>query len=207
MFRNTLEKDLIKRINLVLLISGGVIVLTLALITISRFGDSDEDIMSWISMYAGEGALRFSENAWGLNITSNGDTCFSFIKEVLGLDTFTDTLERRDHYSSILKIPTTIFYTYIGDWYIDLGLIPTSILSFLISIIINKFLKKAIIKKELRLNELFVICVITLILTFGFTYYVVKTYGSQLELIRCFLFVYIISCFSKKYNGRLVSMK
>lgn len=201
-FKNSMGKALVKRINLYLIVGVGIVVLTLALITISRFGESDEDIMSWIAMYAGEGPLRFSEYAWNLNVTSEGDTCFSFFKQMLGMDTFTSNIDRRNHYALVLKIPTTIFYTFVGDWYIDLGFFPTLILCLCISYVLYKILKKITTRGTIQLTGIAILSIACLVFVFGFTYYSIKTYTVQMDIVRSFVLLFGIKLFSNKYKAK-----
>lgn len=201
-FKNSMEKTLVKRINLYLIIGAGTVILTLALITISRFSESDEDIISWIAMYAGEGPLRFSEYAWNLNVTSEGDSCFSLFKQMLGMDTFTSNIDRRDHYASVLKIPTTIFYTFVGDWYIDLGFFPTLILCLCISYVLYKILKKITTRGTIQLTSIATLSIACLVFVLGFTYYSIKTYTVQMDIVRSFVFLFGVKLFSNKYKAR-----
>lgn len=199
-FKNSLSQSRVRLINIILLSSVSLIAVTLFYITVSRFGDTNMDLLTWFSLYAGEGPLRFAEYAWPLTQTSNGDTCFSLIKEFLGFDTFSDSLVRREHYSMVLKIPTTIFYTYIGDWYIDLGPILTLLLSIGISVLIKKQCKR-LVDREYKsgLGFVFFICFISLIFSFGFTYYVAKSYSTQLEVLRIALLILLYNWYQKTH--------
>lgn len=200
LFKSTLDIKTVKRLNVVILVAISGIVLLFALITISRFGDSDEDVMSWVSMYAGEGALRFSENAWNLTKTSNGDMCFSLVKQFFGFDTITDNNIRRDFYETRLGIPTIIFYTFLGDWYIDLGIVPTVLLSCLMFFCLMRIIKKAIQRNCFNLMQILTLAILVRILAFGFMYYSEKTYGAQLDIIRSFILMWLIIKFGGKNN-------
>lgn len=201
LFKSSLDVNTVKRLNIAILSAVGGIILLFALITISRFADTKDDVFSWISMYAGEGALRFSENAWDLSKTSNGDMCFSLIKQILGFDTFTDNNLRRDFYEVRLRIPTKIFYTYIGDWYIDLGLVPTVLLSCIMSYCIMRIIKNAIFRECFSLMQVLILAVLVQIIAFGFTYYSAKTYTVQLDLLRTFLVLWVLLAVGKR-QGR-----
>lgn len=154
--------------------------------------NTQTDIWTWISLYLGEGSLRFSQYVWNLNTTSAGDTCFSFIKDLLGLETFTDNTSRRDFYEVRLGIPTSIFYTMIGDFYQDLGFVGTIILVIIIYIILNKMLQRIVNKHSFTFVSLFFISIFTLIFLHGFMYYIFKQYSLQMNLFLSFILIYFL---------------
>lgn len=195
---------LLNRIKLIIkntaLAVGTVFILFLILITVSRFNDltGDSDILTWLSLYTGEGCIRFSQYAYDLTETSNGDNCFSLFKNVLGLDTFTDLGERRDYYEMKLGIPTIIFYTFIGDWYIDLGFWGTICLCIIVSMCLSRLLKNIVKKSILTLVDLLIISVFALMFMFGFMYFSIKNYYMQLFLAYSFLLLYVFRFISKR---------
>ena len=199
-FRPSLNIFIKRRIDISLLSIGGLLVLFLSYITISRFSDmnTQTDIWTWISLYLGEGSLRFSQYVWNLNTTSAGDTCFSFIKDLLGLETFTDNTSRRDFYEVRLGIPTSIFYTMIGDFYQDLGFVGTIILVIIIYIILNKMLQRIVNKHSFTFVSLFFISIFTLIFLHGFMYYIFKQYPLQMNLFLSFILIYFLGKSEKR---------
>lgn len=85
--------------------------------------------------------MKFCENIWSNTVYQNGDNTISIFKEILGFDTFTDIDEKRDFYLMKGGAPTNIFYTMIGDFVYDFGLIVTGIVSIIIAILINMYFK------------------------------------------------------------------
>lgn len=162
------------------------IAVLLTYITVSRYDSMNSDtmdIMTWVSLYLGEGNLRFSQYVWDIDAISYGDTCFSGVKTLLGLDTFTDNDMRRAHYEPILKIPTNIFYGYVGDFVIDLGKLGALIFNILCSILSMKILKKIDIQGYLSGSQFFILLLISNMIAFGFMYFVYKIYVVQIGLL------------------------
>lgn len=60
-----------------------------------------------------------------------GDNSFALFKNLLGMDTITDLEERREYYELHLGIPNRIFYSFIGDFFFDLGKYLTLIFTFI----------------------------------------------------------------------------
>jgi oligosaccharide repeat unit polymerase len=175
-----------KIVNVSMLMLSIIVVLFLTYITVSRYELREnavaDNIFTWISLYTGEGPLRFAQYLPNLDANTNGDTCFSFFKDLLGLDTFDNLDERRFYYQNKLGIPTYIFYTFIGDWYIDLGIFGALIFSIILYWGQMSLYKKITIRKYITLTDLFVLSSLSLIFMFGFMYYAFKTYNTSLDL-------------------------
>lgn len=193
LFKNSLSRSIFKKITMTLFACSLVIILLLSYITLSRFGDSKMDILSWLSLYAGEGCMRFSEYAWNISDTTNGDTNFSLIKSIFGFDTFTDSIERRDYYNMRLHVPTHIFYTFIGDLYFDLGLVGTFIFVCLFSYTTHVLIKNILLKKSISILSVFVISYIALLIVLGFTYNISKTFESQVKFVVIIIILLLIN--------------
>ena len=162
------------------------IVVLLTYITVSRYDgmNSDSmDIMTWVSLYLGEGCLRFSQYVWNMDAISYGDACFSGVKSILGMETFTDNEIRRLHYEPILKIPTNIFYTYVGDIVIDFGKGIAFLLNLLCSFFTLKILKRVDKQGYINGTQFFILLIISNMIAFGFMYYVYKIYVIQIGLL------------------------
>lgn len=201
LMKNGLDQRIRKRISIFGISSFLIIFILLAAITIGRLNDlsNDYNAQSFLSLYSGEGCIRFSQYIWNLNSSSNGDTCFSLIKNTLGFDTFTDNFARRTFYEQQFRIPTYIFYTYIGDLYQDLGRYGTIIFCFLSYFVLSHFLLKCNKKSGCSFTTLFLISIFLQTFIFGFMYYNFKTYNDQLQLIVPIIFFLI---FDKSFKVR-----
>lgn len=197
MCKNTLSKTLNRRITV---FSGGLLAVVgmfLIAITISRFssGNSSVDILTWISLYSGEGVLRFSEYIWDLDQVSYGDTNFSFVKSCLGLDTFTINDMRREYYALKFNIPTHIFYTYIGDMTMDLGKPLTLVFFIAISSMINSTIRKSLNRGYYTYTSLYWLSVYSLMIIFGIMYFFCKTYYTEMRVFIDFILIWIMQRF------------
>ena len=183
--KNMIETKVRKRILIFAFSVILIVVSALLLITIARFDNisSDYSMGGFVTLYSGEGCLRFSQYIWDLNVTSNGDTCFSFFKYILGFDTYTDNFLRRLHYESIFKIPTYIFYTFVGDFYQDLGIVGTILFCIFLAYFLKKIIFMNVKNKGLSLLPFFILTIFLQIYLFGFMYYNFKTFNDQLQLI------------------------
>lgn len=185
-YKNSLDKNTYRKVLLIGTWSGGLLVALLALISLSRFAGLSRDVTmsEWLSLYMGEGIVRFSDNVWDLTRTSDGDTSFSLIRSLLGLDTFTDYYERRDYYEMYFGIPTNIFYTFVGDWYQDLGRFLTPVLCVAVSFVEYKILRKTCKNQVIGMGSVLFLGLISYFVMFGFMYFVFKVYGSQITILQ-----------------------
>lgn len=186
----------------ILLFGGGIVVCSIVLlflITISRFNNNDLsiNIWEWISLYTGEGPMKFCENIWSNTVYQNGDNTISIFKEILGFDTFTDIDEKRDFYLMKGGAPTNIFYTMIGDFVYDFGLIVTGVVSIIIAILINMYFKYIIKRGYVTIASLFTLGLILLSLEFGFMYFCFKQNNVQHSLIYSIVFLLLYRLLKK----------
>lgn len=191
-----------KKIEIAFGIGGGSLILLLAIITISRFSYSGSgDITSvwvWVSLYIGEAPIRFCQYMWTITTTGNGDNTFSLLKEVLGLNPIIDMEQRRAFYEAKLGIPNNIFYTIIGDFYVDLGRVGTLVYCVCYSFLLNLYIKYIINKRYLSLSSFFILSLILLSSEFGIMYFAFKLYMIQVYLVPSFVLLVVYYLFTNK---------
>lgn len=185
-FRPFLDYRICRVIKYIGVSVGGLLLLIIIVTTLVRYNDKDNvsiDIWTWVSLYTGEGHLRFAEIIWGkLKIWSVGDNCFALIKDILGFPTFTDNWSRREYWEIRQGIPTYIFYTYIGDWVADLGYLLTFVWCFVIQKI-QFFLLPSKSKNTITIEKLILLLLIWQFFYLGFTFYIYKPYAVQLNVL------------------------
>lgn len=176
-----------------------VFVLFLAVITVNRYSISDFNgsLFSWITLYTGEGPLRFAQYVFDLSNHTNGDYCFSIVRHFLGLDSITDLSTRDAVYGYRLGIPVNIFFTYVGDIVIDFGLGGAAVMSIGTCLLLFLFFKHVTVKSYYSMLSLFVATIVSLIFSFGVTYFVFKVYLLQLDLIKLFAFILVFEFLSR----------
>ncbi len=201
-FRSFLDgklKRMIIKYGLITLAAG---VLLLSIITLARYrtnaGANSISLMAWVSLYIGEGSLNFNNNMWYTNALTEGDNCFSFFKSLLGIETFTDYLERRAYWGPRTGVDPVRFYTFVGDIYSDFSYFVLPLLLF-----IGVFLRKMVIHKNaVTLFKVYLLYSWGYICVTGITCYTLKTFQSMIDFTFGLLVVYIIS-----RRGRLTNMQ
>ena len=93
--------------------------------------------------------------------------------------------------------PTNIFYTMIGDFVYDFGLIVTGIVSIIIAILINMYFKYIIKRGYVTIASLFTLGLILLSLEFGFMYFCFKQNNVQHSLIYSIVFLLLYRLLKK----------
>lgn len=149
------------------------------LITILRNEGADYDAWIWSSLYFGEGQINFFQDMWKIRTFTEGDNCFSYFKHILGFDTFINYLDRREFWN-ITKtgVDPVRFYTFIGDWFSDIGYF-TIILVALLSMWIASIRRK----NKWNILNLYAIYMYCYVICTGFTYFSLKTYYNTYHVV------------------------
>lgn len=204
MFRYFLDNKIKK-----LIIKYGIMVtvcciILLSIITISRYnnetGANSVSLVGWISLYIGEGSLNFNNYMWNTRAFTEGDNCFSFLKNIFGFDTFTSTFDRRDYWGPRTGINPVRFYTFIGDLYSDLAYFILPLLLF-----VGFYLRKiASNNKTMSLFRAYLYYTWGYICITGITFYTLKTYQSMIDMTVSLIIVYLISKKAKYRNSQIL---
>lgn len=184
-------------VSIIVLFASAVI-----LITILRNDGAEYDAWIWSSLYFGEGQVNFFQDMWNIRTYTQGDNSFSYFKYILGLDTFKDYLDRREFWNiSKTGVDPVRFYTFIGDWFSDIGYY-TILLIFILSIWIYYIIKR----KKYTLTSLYIIYIYIYIICTSFTCYSLKSYFNTYHIVLGGIFLFIMTKFkltSKNYkNGQ-----
>lgn len=100
--------------------------------------------------------------------TTEGDNSFSYVKAFVGLDTFKDFLERRKYWNQRKTgVDPVLFYTYVGDWFMDFGGGITFILICIASYCMTTYIRR---KGSYNLLQLFMFFVYAKVLLQGWSY-------------------------------------
>ena len=163
-----------KRIKIVGVAVVSVLALGLSAISISRFtsgatSSSDMMISQWISQYLGEGMIRFADVLWPVDEQLNGDKNFSYIKSFVGFDEIEDNENANLVYENRIGVPTSVFYTLVGSFYLDFNVMGTIFVCLLIFLFLSLICKN--IKKRKRIGFIEIIILIKFFKLFatGFT--------------------------------------
>lgn len=202
-----LKKQIPKSINLRLkkigIILGVLTFIFLSAITISRFGNSDdENPLSSIYYYLGNQNITFNNYGLDNNGLRYGDRTFPFFKILLGFSNVPlNFWERREKYPE-LNVNDEVFISYVGDFTLDYGPIIALILFILF---FTYAYNKTIIKNNiLKFHRLILIHFISCIcIQGGVSLFTFGDIGGNIKLIMT-LILYIT--FKLDYN-RQVSKK
>lgn len=198
LFRKQIPSTRFKKLKLVSLVVIPCFFLLLSILTLARGNSSNKGVETSITVgyYVAKSHLDFNESLWNIRKHTEGDNSFGFVKDLIGLDVPKDK-NAYWNYSKTGIIPS-LFYTYIGDWYMDFGPFFTIVLlliwSFVFSII---FIRE---KRTASLLPFFLYFVFCEILINGWTINIFKTSGSFRNLLLSIVLLFIIQKLSKKGN-------
>ena len=184
LFRNLLSNSVREKIKKIAIVFLVIVVLCLSAVTLARFasGKSDLDLMTWVTLYSGEGPLRFNLQAWNMPIHTEGDNTFTVIKDLLGFDAPNTFEERTIKWGGKHGLWYMVYYTAIGDVFFDFGIVGTALFSIMLALIsfylINNYRGNA--------GDLLILGLILKYIMFGFMYNPYLSYDSQIELIIAF---------------------
>lgn len=194
MFRNYLPNPEINRkIKLFATIIFSVFILLFSIMTFARYytneGAQTVSLLGWISLYAGEGTLNFNQYMWNTHALTNGDNCFAFIKYFLGMDTFTDFLDRRAYWGPKMGISPSRFYTFIGDMYSDFGYVVVFIIILIAILLRNKIFRR----RSISSFHLYCLFLWGMLCITGITFFSFKVFSASLDLFVGVIILLIIN--------------
>lgn len=179
----------------------GILVLGLMAISVSRFTandtrDSDRVIDQWIAQYLGEGMVRFSDDLYPINNSLGGDKNFSYYKSLIGYPAIEDNEKANLKYEAKLKVPTSVFYTFIGSYYLDFGFIGTIVFACCISFFMFKLCNRINLTHHLGFVSTLIIIKYFKMISTGFTSNVYTVTSVQKDEFLFWLFIAGICLFS-----------
>lgn len=161
LLRNFLSVKIRKKIKQIGIITAFLISIPVMLITVSRFGENDnESTLFSMEWYYGQGFLNFNNYGLDAGGIRNGDRTAALFKQIIWSDTPRNYLERREKYS-FMAIDESVFSTFVGDFTLDYG----PVISFLIFVFLSIFLivKTKVLNQVILFHQLiliyFVICI------------------------------------------------
>lgn len=198
LFRKQIPSARFKRLKLVLLVVIPCFFILLSILTLARGNSSNkgEDTSIVVGFYVAKSHLDFNESLWDIRKHTEGDNSFGFVKNLIGLDVPVDK-NAYWNYSKTGIIPS-LFYTYIGDWYMDFGPFFTIVLLFIWSFVSLKIFTR--VKTSATLLPFFMYFVYCQILINGWSMNIFKTSGSFRNLLFSIFLLIIIQKLSKKGN-------
>ena len=194
--RNTFEQKTFAYIRKIGLVFTSFIILVVSAISISRFffsvsaASSKATLDRWISQYLGEGMVRFNDTVWNNDILMNGDQNIIFLKHLLGFDVIENYDTFMMFYEAKLGLPVNVFYTFVGDWVLDFGIIGTIVVTVLFYILFKKLLNSY--KSGVNILQLTILMIIFHFIGFGFAANVYRTIFIQKDTMILIIFAVVI---------------
>ena len=170
---------------------GGLII-ALSILSYARKEETNAgaDDLLFFGYYLGKGHLDFNEDLWYIKKTTEGDNSFSYVKAFVGLDTFKDFLERRKYWNQRKTgVDPVLFYTYVGDWFMDFGGGITFILICIASYCMTTYIRR---KGSYNLLQLFMFFVYAKVLLQGWSINCFKLYGGMANLMIELILLYVM---------------
>lgn len=141
-------------ISLMLGISIPILIL-LSVLTVSRFGDSNEGSVGSVFSYTGQCNLNFNNYGLDAGGIRYGDRTCRIFKEILGFDNVPNgVVSRRFKYPN-LWMDDYVFYTFVGDFTIDFGPIIGGIIIILFSLLFCSLTKPN--RQSLSFSQLIIV--------------------------------------------------
>lgn len=174
------EKEILRKIRktaLALLIPS---IAYFMVITTARFDYSqssgNKTLMGWLLLYCSEGPNKFSNEMWEGEHNTNGDVNLCFLKDMIGLKTYTTYHERDEHYLAKNGRRVEVFYTFVGDFVSDFGIWGGFIVTIGLSLL-SLFLYKR--DKAMSFSHFIPLLILINLYSIGFASNVFRAYGLQ----------------------------
>ena len=205
---NTYSKAMIKKVFRYFLFLSMPFIFLFAAITISRYdakgSQQQKSIMQWVLLYVSEGPIKFNTQMYYEDHNTNGDVNFCYIKSLLGLETYTTYEERDQHYLAKNGRRIEVFYTFVGDFVSDFGIVGAGLGCLVLSII--TFCLFRVKNGIIAIDKFMIILFLCHMYVIGFTANVYRAYFMQkgvfIMLFLCLIMFYNRQCFlNKKQRG------
>lgn len=196
-FRETIPQTIVRKTKVVGLSIFIVFVAVFTSISKAKNDDITQENATEMSysLYGGESFLNFSTLMWNKSKETNGDNTFYIFKYLLG--DYPSEHRNWTRLSRFSGVPANIFYTYIGDLYMDFGAVGALIIVVLMTLLLIFFVYKA--NKTSNIYYILWIGFFLRILVSGFTYWPYLNGGPELVYTPLvILFMQIFDNFSKK---------
>lgn len=153
----------------------------------------DNETYEVYGYYLAKSHLDFNHNLWYIKKNTEGDNSFGFVKSLLGFD----VPENKNDYWTYNKIGVipSLFYTYIGDWYMDFGPIITLVLFIFVSIFCTAYFSRKC--HNVPIIRLFAYYVLCQIIFMGWSFNCFKTPMGFRNLLISMMLIIIVQNFSK----------
>ena len=183
-FSNSLEDKIRSKIRLFGSIVLSFFIVIFLAISFFRFtalnsSSATVDATTSFSLYAGEGMLNFSSNMWDIYRRTEGSNTLTFVDYIIGDNP--SSVRDAEKVSEKAGIPLYIFYTVVGDFYIDFGPQVTFAIFLGIFVLLCYLLRKQ--KTQYTFYDFVWICLFIRVIVIGFTYFPYMNLSMELVYV------------------------
>lgn len=190
LFNNFMEKKIRSFVKYLALIMMGLLLIPFAAITISRFGNSKNTtpLGSAIS-YAGKAPVNFNVYVYHTNDIRYGDRTMNLFKKMLGYKVPANHEEGHDKYPNLI-IDDYTFYTFVGDFVMDFGVIVAALLFFAFSVIFVSLTRAR--HGTIKLHQMLLIFFVLNVCAQGGMYLFSYSYNGNWKILGYFFMYFIL---------------
>ena len=187
-FRRYWDTKLQQVASKILIVLVVIVSIPFIALTISRFSLSQEGTTGSTLSYLGQANLNFNLYCLDAGGTRHGDRVVRGFKSVLGMETTNSTRDTREKYSN-MKIDDRVFYTYVGDFVLDFGLILATFILLAYALIVNSV--TLLRGHTIKFHQLLVLY-FSLAISLKGSFYLFPYAYSGNQIIAAFFLMYIV---------------
>lgn len=195
LFRKAIPQRRLKVLKIGMIVVLSFFIAAMSVLTTARRDAHNRGVDNAVVVgyYLAKSHLDFNEKLWYIKKHTEGDNAFGFVKGMLG---FYVPANKNEYwtYSKIGVIPS-LFYTYIGDWYMDFGAFVTLLLFIVVCKVCSDYFGKR--RKTTSMVKLFMFFILCQVVIMGWSINYFKTPGGFRNLLINIVFILFIQSFSK----------
>lgn len=177
MFYRYFRPKVKKIANIIAVSIGSILILGTVGMTLQRFGENSgysKTLDYTLSLYFGEGFLNFNGDMWNMPKTTDGENCLAYFIDKINGDE--EPGRKYLRLESIVHRRMNVYYTFIGDYYTDLGRYGTVFLVIILAVIFSKILRA---KPVFSISSLLLLSTYVKVLLLGITYWTYLNYSME----------------------------
>lgn len=182
------------------IVLGLFVVALIVSVSISRFGDKDENLQYGTIGYVGQGNTNFNQFVLSEKYLRNGDRTANGFKRWIGLDPPEDVMKVRSAHP-MMKINDGSFSTFVGDFVLDYGPYLTVLLFIIFAFVFSSLTRAR--NRNMDLGQLILLFFCMNVVTHGSFYLFSYSFKNNITILgNVFMFlVFHFDAISKSNRG------
>lgn len=189
--KETLPVAVRKKVKLVLLVFLIFIIVAFSAMTLSRYlysgGSYMNSVWEWVGLYAGEGFIRFNNEMWHFDRYLMGDNSIPVF-----FDSSINMMDYTDSYFEKYGFRLNVFYTFIGDFVMDFGLLGAFVICIMLNVILKYILSRN--KFVFQIYHIIILVMLSQIFLFGFSAYIYRGSGFFTSVVSNLVIAFLLRC-------------